>query len=194
MTRRADRAAEPRRRRLRPRLVEVADRDPGAARGELRRRFQPDPAGPAGHDDDRSVQLELAHDLPAETSTQPPHPPARDVHLIHAMNVPIQIRYHGMDTSDALSDHIREQAEKLTRVYGRIERVEVVLEQPQKRHRHGDRFHVRIHVHVPGNDIIIDRDPGDDAAHEIAQAAVRDAFDAARRRLDEHADRLRAPA
>lgn len=107
------------------------------------------------------------------------------------MSVPIQIRYHGMDTSDALSAHIREQAEKLTRVYDRIERIEVVLEQPQHRHRHGDRYHVRLRVHVPGNDIIIDRDPGTGTDHEIAQNAIRDAFDAARRRINAHADHLR---
>lgn len=107
------------------------------------------------------------------------------------MTVPVQINFHGMDSSDALTATINEQVEKLEQKYQRIERVEVAVETPHHYNGRAQRFHIRIHVHVPGNDVIIDRDPGDAERHFDAHAAVRDAFQAARRRLDEHADRMR---
>jgi ribosome-associated translation inhibitor RaiA len=110
------------------------------------------------------------------------------------MTLPVQISFKGMESSDALSTLIREQAERLGRVYERIERVEVTVDAPPGNHRHGRPFHVRIRVHVPGNDVIVDRDPTADDSHDDAQVAVRDAFDAARRRLDTHAERLRHEA
>lgn len=107
------------------------------------------------------------------------------------MNAPVQIHYNGIDSSDALTERIREQAEKLEHMYNRIERIEVAIGTPHHQNGRAQRFHVRLRIFVPGNDVIIDRDPGDPEAHFDAHTAVRDAFQAAKRRLDEHADRMR---
>lgn len=103
----------------------------------------------------------------------------------------MQIRFHGIDASDALSAHITELAEKLGHIYDRIERCEVVLESPNANGSRSPRFHVRIRLHVPGDDVIIDRDPGRDDDHNDAYVAVNDAFDAARRRLETRVERMR---
>lgn len=107
------------------------------------------------------------------------------------MAFPLQITFHGLDHSDALEQWIREWADKLERVYDRIERGEVAVERPHEHQRTGGQFHVRVHLHVPGADVIVDRDPGQDEAHEDPYVAVRDAFHAARRQLEDHARRLR---
>lgn len=107
------------------------------------------------------------------------------------MPVPLQISFHGIDHSDALEARIREWGDKLERVYDRIERIEVAVEEPHHRHQKGNRFHVRVLVRVPGQDVVVGKDPGRDESHEDPYVAVRDAFRAARRRLEDHARKLR---
>jgi cold shock CspA family protein len=45
---------------------------------------------------------------------------------------------------------------------------------------------VRIEIGVPGKDLIVSRHPKDKHAHEDIYVAIRDAFDAARRQLEDH--------
>jgi ribosome-associated translation inhibitor RaiA len=107
------------------------------------------------------------------------------------MPFPLQIRFNGIDRSDALSSWIHEWAGKLERVHDQIESAEVVIGLPHLHHHQGKQFHVSVRVHVPGEDVIVDRDPGVDKAHEDPYVAVRDAFRAARRQLEEHILRRR---
>lgn len=107
------------------------------------------------------------------------------------MPFPLQVTFRGLDHSDALEASIREWADKLERVYDRIERGEVVVERPHEHRRTGNQWHVRIRLHVPGGDVVVDRDPGQDEAHEDPYVTVRDSFHAARRQLEDHVRRLR---
>jgi cold shock CspA family protein len=50
---------------------------------------------------------------------------------------------------------------------------------------------VRIDLTVPGTELVVSRDNGLNHAHEDAYVAVRDAFKAARRKLDSHTRRQR---
>jgi cold shock CspA family protein len=59
------------------------------------------------------------------------------------------------------------------------------------RRRHGDLFAVRLRITRPGQgEVLIDRNPDEDHAHEDVYVAIRDAFNAARRRLQDNARRL----
>jgi hypothetical protein len=49
-------------------------------------------------------------------------------------------------------------------------------------------------MHVPGAALVINRDPGQDQAHEDVYVAMRDAFDAAERRLEDYVRKSRSPA
>jgi hypothetical protein len=44
---------------------------------------------------------------------------------------------------------------------------------------------------VPGKDVVVDRAGSLDHAHEDVYVAIRDAFDAAARRLEDHARKMR---
>jgi cold shock CspA family protein len=57
----------------------------------------------------------------------------------------------------------------------------------RRRRRKGDLYHVRIDLTVPGAEIVVRRDPPEDHVHEDVVVAVRDAFKAARRRLQDFA-------
>jgi len=98
------------------------------------------------------------------------------------MQVPLQISLHGIGKSDVLYDSIRERVEKLERFCDRITSCRVVLELDARRKRHGQPLRVRIDLKAPGEEIVITREHDEDV-----QVALRDAFHAARRRLEEYA-------
>jgi len=104
----------------------------------------------------------------------------------HLMQVPIQISFEGLDHSDALEHRIREEVGKLEKFYERMTSARIVISRPQRRHHKGDVYQVRIHLTLPGaSDIVITREPAMTGAHEDAYVTVRDAFNAARRQLQD---------
>lgn len=102
------------------------------------------------------------------------------------MKIPLQITIRGIEHSDALEKHIREKAGKLDEFFDRIMSCRVVVEVPHKHHQQGKQFTVRIDIGVPGSEIVVNRDHGEDV-----YVALRDAFDAARRQLEDYARRIR---
>jgi ribosome-associated translation inhibitor RaiA/cold shock CspA family protein len=97
-----------------------------------------------------------------------------------------------MEPSPATEEFIRRWTSKLETVYDRIERCEVVIERPHQHHHQGQRYRVRVTLAVPGPDVEVSRDHALDGAHEDLHVAIRDAFRAARRQLEDHARRMRA--
>ncbi len=102
------------------------------------------------------------------------------------MRLPVQITFRKMAPSSAVESHIRERIADLDRFFGRITACRVVVEASSRRRRQGDLYHVAIDLTVPGREIVIGRDPSARHAHEDILVAVRDAFDAARRQLEDH--------
>jgi cold shock CspA family protein/ribosome-associated translation inhibitor RaiA len=101
------------------------------------------------------------------------------------MQVPLQITFRHMPSSESLSALIRERAEELERFYDRIISGRVAVELQHARHHKGNLFRVRIDLTVPGKEIVVGYDPADHA-HEDAYVAARDAFDAMRRLLEDY--------
>jgi len=61
---------------------------------------------------------------------------------------------------------------------------DVVVARPHRQGHKGNIYHIEIRLHVPGDYIIIDKEPEKNHAHEDIYVAVRDAFDALERKLD----------
>ena len=108
------------------------------------------------------------------------------------MKLPLQIAFRNMSPSGALEQDIREQAGKLDSFFDRIMACRVMVEAQHRHHHQGNIYHVRIDLTVPGDELVVSRDPGKDHAHEDVYVAVRDAFDAARRQLEDFARRHRS--
>jgi len=102
------------------------------------------------------------------------------------MQIPLQITIRDMESSEALETHIREKAHKLEEFFDRIMSCRVVVEMPHKHHHQGKQFNVRIDIGVPGNEIVVNRDHSEDV-----YIALRDAFNAAKRQLEDHARKVR---
>ena len=106
------------------------------------------------------------------------------------MQLPLQITFRHMDCSHAAAARIRERAEELDRFFDRIISCRVVVEFQHRRHQQGNLFQVHIDLTVPGREIAVARDTALHA-HEDVYVAIRDAFAAARRQLEDHARQAR---
>ena len=102
------------------------------------------------------------------------------------MQLPLQITFRHMAPSDAVATRIRERAAELERFFDRIISCRVVVECQHPRRQQGNLFRVRVDLKVPGSEIVVGRDPAAHHAHEDVYIAVRDAFDATRRLLEDH--------
>src|SRR5947209_8312037 len=107
------------------------------------------------------------------------------------MQTPLQIAFQNLESSEAIRMLIEEKAAWLERFCHRITGCRVVIEAPHKRHRQGNQYLVRIDLTVPGGEIAINREPPQRTESQDLTVAIRDAFDAARRKLEEHTRRQR---
>lgn len=129
------------------------------------------------------------------------------------MEIPLKITFRNMPPSEAIERNIRDKVAKLEVFYDRIMSCRVVVEAPHRHHHKGKAYQVRIDLTVPGGELVINRapqrlaanklnvsalsekelaenhEPSKHAAHEDVYVAIRDAFNAAGRKLQDHARR-----
>jgi ribosome-associated translation inhibitor RaiA len=110
------------------------------------------------------------------------------------MKVPLQITFRDVPPSEAVAERIRKGVGELERINERIISCHVLVSSPHRHHRNGRLFHVRVDLGLPGKEISVNATAHDAHEHEDVYVAVRDAFDAAKRRLEDftHRRRLRA--
>ena len=108
------------------------------------------------------------------------------------MERPVQITFRDLPASAAADARIREEAAELEQFYDRIQRCRVVVELPHRHQRQGNLYAVRVDLTVPGHELVIGREPTEQHAHEDLYVAIRDAFAAAKRQLQDFARRERA--
>jgi cold shock CspA family protein/ribosome-associated translation inhibitor RaiA len=100
---------------------------------------------------------------------------------------PLSVMSRDFVLPDAVETEIREKAAALDTYYERISGCEVTVEAPAiAHHRKGGPFLVRIRLTVPGTELVTDHQ-----AEEELSLAIREAFDAARRQLEDHVRSLR---
>ena len=102
------------------------------------------------------------------------------------MQIPLQITFRNIPHSDAIEANIGEKAAKLDKFCKKIMSCRVVVEETQRRQRQGKLFSVRLDITVPGKELAVTREENEDV-----YVAIRDVFDTACRRLEEHARRER---
>jgi ribosome-associated translation inhibitor RaiA len=107
------------------------------------------------------------------------------------MQTPLQIAFHGLDRSEATREMIEEKVAWLEEVSDRITGCRVVIEVPHRHHRNGNQYLVRIDLTLPGGEIVVNREPAQRTEYSDLTQAIRDAFDTARRLLEERVHRRR---
>lgn len=107
------------------------------------------------------------------------------------MELPLQITFRNLPPSPAVEANIRKKAAQLDHFAEHIMACRVVVEAPHRRHHQGTLYHVRIDLTVPGGKLALSREPAAHQAHEDVFVAIRDAFDAAVRQLEDYVRRRR---
>ena len=127
------------------------------------------------------------------------------------MKIPLQITFRNIPPSEAIENNVREKAAKLDSLYDGIVSCRVIVEAPHRHHHKGKAYQVSIDITVPGGEIVVNRapkrldgprpeelenlieshEPSKHGAHEDLYVAIRDAFNAATRQLQDHARRRR---
>ncbi len=100
------------------------------------------------------------------------------------MQIPVQITFRDMETSPALEATIRERVQKLEQ-YGEVNSCRVLIESPHRHSQKGSHFRVRIDLTLHGDELVVGRDPAAHDAYADPYVAVREAFDAANRQVNE---------
>ena len=107
------------------------------------------------------------------------------------MQVPPRISFRNMDPDTSAREQIEHRIAELAQFHDRITSCQVVMEAEHRRQHQGKLYHLTVELNVPGRTIVVGRDPAAHHAHEDAHVAIRDAFNAVRRQLEDHARRAR---
>lgn len=125
------------------------------------------------------------------------------------MILPVQITFRNVASTKEIEEEITARAQKLEKFYSPITSCRVLVEAPARHRQKGYTFHVRIDLTVPEGEIVVKREPtlyskerdiGDERGRKAMETrserkhlevAIREAFHAARRRLQDHARRRR---
>jgi ribosome-associated translation inhibitor RaiA len=91
-----------------------------------------------------------------------------------------------MPTSQIFENRIRELARRFEKFSSHILHCAVVIQLPHQSSRKGDVFDVHINVTVPGSVIVVRRAHAEHASHIDPYVALRDAFVAMRRKLQDY--------
>jgi len=102
------------------------------------------------------------------------------------MQLPLQIAARGVELDERAEALIRQYAEQLERYYNRVTSIRVMVEVPQRQMGAPIEYNVRFDITVPGGELVVKRQP-----HAELHTAIQRAFQAARRRLQDHVRRQR---
>jgi hypothetical protein len=106
------------------------------------------------------------------------------------MQIAPEITFEDSKSSDAARAQILGELERLEIHNHRITGCRIKVIAPSHKHRHGTGFQVHIWLTLPPHDnIVVNNSASDDARHEHAEVAIKDAFAAAWRQVDALATR-----
>jgi putative sigma-54 modulation protein len=109
------------------------------------------------------------------------------------MSTPIEIHFHGIEKSEAIEERVREKAAKLEKHCGRMTRCRVVVESPHRNPQKAKVFQIKIEISLPRRQpIVVCHEREGSHAHEELPLAIRDAFAAALRKVDDVGTKITA--
>jgi cold shock CspA family protein len=96
-----------------------------------------------------------------------------------------------MEWSPALEATIIDRASRLDRFASHIMSCRVVVEPAGRHHKHGNQFEIHIDITLPQGEVVATREPSEHKEYKDIEIAIRDAFDAATRQLEDYVRRQR---
>jgi cold shock CspA family protein/ribosome-associated translation inhibitor RaiA len=106
------------------------------------------------------------------------------------MRVPLEITFRDVPKTETIETLIQEKAAALDRICDNLISCRVAVEKPHENQRFGNPFRVRVTMRVPpGHELVVRRESTEGELSDRLPTVIRDAFDAARRRLKKLVDR-----
>jgi len=93
-----------------------------------------------------------------------------------------EIAFPDFDPSDAIRADIEKYLVKLEEMHKNIISCHIAVRAPHK-HQRNHIYHVNIQLQIPGEDIVINKEPEKNYAHTDMHVAIRDAFSALKNSL-----------
>ena len=106
------------------------------------------------------------------------------------MITPLAVVFNNMEPSQAVEERVREKVARIAKKFDRLTHVRVVIDAPHRHQQRGKIYQVKIDLGIPGRASLLVNKPSEDHAHEDIYAALRDAFLAAERQLQDEVDRM----
>lgn len=106
------------------------------------------------------------------------------------MQTPIEIAFKHVEPTDEIKALISEKAARLDKFHDGITNCHVYIRAPHQSQKTGNLYEVTIEVRVPGQELVVRRDQGDQPDRAHLSVAVRDAFDAMQQELKSTARKL----
>jgi len=107
------------------------------------------------------------------------------------MRATLQIAFNNLRCPETVKALIEEKVDRLERFHGRITACRIAVGLPNRRHRQGNQYVVRLGLTVPGGEIVVNREVLQHTHNGDVEAAIRDAFETAKRQLDVRTRRAR---
>lgn len=107
------------------------------------------------------------------------------------MQITPEISFRDFEPGPAVKERVLEEVRRLEHFYDGIIGCRVVMENPHRRHRIGNTYHVRIDITVPGRGLVVSRDPAEEPTRSDPFVVIEGAFAAARRQLGDYAREIR---
>ncbi len=108
------------------------------------------------------------------------------------MQSPLLIEFDGLSPSLAVEEKVKGCVAHLEKVCPHVVSCRVVVELQNHKHRKGNQFRVRVEVGLPGEHLVVNREPREKNGQNDVFVAVRDAFSAVERQALEHMRRIRS--
>jgi ribosome-associated translation inhibitor RaiA len=107
------------------------------------------------------------------------------------MDTPVEIHFHGIEKSEAVEQRVREKIAKLQRHFARMTSCRVGIEVPQRTADRPKVYQIKIEIGIPRRrPIVVSHERKGSHANEELPLAIREAFEAAQRRVDGAAAKL----
>jgi ribosome-associated translation inhibitor RaiA len=103
-----------------------------------------------------------------------------------ASGLPLQITFRHLDHSAALESRIRALVSRLEKFDAHITHCHVIVASPPRHHRHGALYDFHIDIGLPDQVLAVRHARSGAAAHQDPFVALRDAFRAVRRKLEDY--------
>ena len=110
------------------------------------------------------------------------------------MPIPLQITFCEIEHSEAVEAKIRVRFDKLVEHCNRILHGHVMVRSPRRHPHKGKVYNIHIDLKLRGGEVAVNRDSSEAKVHKNIYVAIRDAFDAADRRLHDKVSRRRDEA